>query len=146
MTRPGKRRFKRARVLASRKAGKALTEGQTLEAVVDHYLEKFDLLEASEGRRRVPDTAEVDSRYVPADVRRAVRRRDDDRCAVEGCECRVFLQFAHLVPHAMGGDRERKTLVRLCYRHHRWFDAGSLRLVGTAEEPRFLVVKEREPP
>ena len=48
--------FERARVIASRKAGRVLDRSQTFEAVVDHYLDSFDPLRKEDGTRRVgPD-------------------------------------------------------------------------------------------
>ena len=61
-------------------------------------------------------------RHVPADVRRAVRERDGDRCtftseAGKRCEERTGLEYDHIVPVARGGPSTVEN-VRLCCRAH----------------------------
>jgi hypothetical protein len=51
----------------------------------------------------------ADSRDIPAEVKRAVRRRDGDRCTFVSenghrCEARTRLEFDHVEPYARGGD------------------------------------------
>jgi hypothetical protein len=135
---PARDDFARARVIASRKADRPLTEGETLERVVDHYLLTFDPLRKKEASRRLPHTATVRGRYVPAQVQREVAARDGDRCAVPFCDHDMFLQNAHVQPHAEGGHREADNLLRLCSRHHRMLDEGRIRMVGPADAPTFL--------
>lgn len=130
--------FARARAIASRKAARALTPGEAFETVVDLYLDTFDPDRVSPGVRRLPHTELVEGRYVPADVRREVLARQHGRCAVPFCDHTIFVEFAHLVPHASGGHREADNLVLLCSVHHRYFDEGALFLRGTAARPRFF--------
>lgn len=121
--------FARARVLASREAGMSLTEGQTFALIVDRYLDSADERRRAPGSRRLgPTIGQPGDRYVPAAVRRAVLDRSDDRCEVTGCPHRVFLELAHIEPHAGGGSRETDNLVRLCHAHHTQFDAGCIRI------------------
>jgi hypothetical protein len=138
VSKKGRDDFARARAIASRKADRLLTDGETLERVVDHFLATFDPRRRREASRRLPHTAGVRGRYVPAQVQREVAARDDDRCAVPFCDHDIFLQNAHVVPHAEGGDREARNLLRLCSRHHRMFDLGQLRLLGSPEQPVFV--------
>jgi hypothetical protein len=140
----GRDDFARARTLASRKARRRLTEGETLEAVADHYLASFDPSRRRPGTRRSPHTSMVPGRYVPASVRRTLGERNGDRCAIPLCGHEVFLENAHVVPHAHGGDREAENLVRLCRRHHRMFDEGSLRMLGPPDRPRFVACDGRD--
>ncbi len=130
--------FARARAIASRKASRALTPGETFETVVGHYLETFDPDRVAPGTRRAPHTCLVEGRYVPASVRREVYERQNGRCAVPFCDNSIFVEMAHIVPHACGGHREADNLVLLCSRHHVYFDDGSLILRGTAAHPRFF--------
>ncbi len=63
------------------------------------------------------------SRHVPADVRRAVWRRDRGRCAfvgTEGHRCgeRAFLEFHHVQPHAAGGEATVANTQLRCRRHN----------------------------
>lgn len=130
--------FRRARAVASRRAGKALSNGETLESLADVYLSLYDIQRRPPGTRRLPDTTLVHGRYVPMAVKREVYERQGGRCAVPYCENDLFLDFAHLVPHAVGGSREADNLLLLCSAHHLWFDMGSIRLAGTAAKPTFL--------
>ena len=120
--------FQRAREVASQKAGRPLTEGQTLTRVVDFYLEKNDPMRKAGGTRRLGSTGGLPgSRYIPAAVRRAVLLRADGGCEVPGCTHRlVGLQFAHRRPHALGSGREVEDIGLLCGRHHTLYDAGRI--------------------
>src|SRR5688572_24958099 len=76
----GRDDLRRARSIASRKAERALTEGETVETAVDHYLRTFDPARRAAGSRRLPHTSTVAGRYVPRAVERTLRDRDGDRC------------------------------------------------------------------
>jgi hypothetical protein len=130
--------FERARVVASRKAERALSPGETFETIVDHYLDCFDEDRIGPGKRRVPHTSLVEGRYVPMATKREVFERQKGQCAVPLCDNTIFLQLAHLVPHASGGHREADNLLLLCTMHHFLFDHGDIRLEGTASSPRFF--------
>jgi hypothetical protein len=154
--------FDRARTIASRKAGKSLSEGQTLGVVVDDYLGRHDPMRQKPGKRRLPSTSEIKgSRTIPADVQRAIRKRAKDRCEIEGCVNDLFLEFAHVsLPHSAGGGREVGDLALLCHRHHTLLDAGEFRLEVDAagkvsrgrgseedeQEDRMLPLKRRDAP
>ena len=128
--------FRRARTVASRKAGKTLTDGQTLTAVVDFYLQKNDPLLQGAGTRRVgPTRDDPTSRYVPADVKRAVRQRSGDCCEIPGCNNAIHLEFAHCEPHRHGSGREAEDLAHLCSAHHLLYDAGIIDLTGKVLRP-----------
>jgi hypothetical protein len=67
------------------------------------------------------------SRHIPAEVRRAVWRRDLARCGFVGtngrrCRERAFLEFHHLKPHAVGGETT-VTNVQLRCRAHNGYEA-----------------------
>ncbi len=134
----GRDDFQRARTVASRKAGRALTPGETFEIVVDHYLDTFDVDRVTAGERRCPPTAQVNGRYVPMAVRREIFERQGHNCAVPFCMHTMFLEMAHLWAHASGGDREADNLILLCSTHHFFLDYGSITLVGTAAKPQFF--------
>jgi len=134
----GRDDFDRARIVASRRAGRSLTRGETLETVVDHYLDTFDENRVRPGERRCLPTEMVDGRYVPIAVRREIYERQGQRCAVPMCEHTTFLEKAHVVAHASGGDREADNLVLLCSLHHLFLDVGTISMSGTAAEPKFF--------
>jgi hypothetical protein len=90
------------------------------------------------------DTACVEGRYVPMAVRREIYERQGRRCAIPMCEHTLFLELAHVVPHASGGSREADNLILLCSSHHIMFDLGSFTLSGTAAQPVFLLKDGRD--
>jgi HNH endonuclease len=66
-----------------------------------------------------------DSRNVPADVDRAVSRRDEGRCAFiarngRRCNERRFLEFHHVVPYAAGGKPTVDNIQLRCRAHNRY--------------------------
>jgi len=69
---------------------------------------------------------------IPPAVRRAVMRRDRQRCAVPGCSNHRFLDVHHLDPLAEGGRHDPERMAVLCGSHHRAVHAGSLRIDGNA--------------
>jgi len=65
------------------------------------------------------------SRHIPAAVRRAVRKRDGDRCRYvdehgRRCSARDRLEFHHRHPFGMGGDHSPENLRLLCPVHNRY--------------------------
>ena len=136
--------FQRAREVASQKAARALTTGETFETVVDHYLDSFDVDRVAPGERRVEHTTHVAGRYIPMAVRREIYERQGHACAVPFCEHTLFLEHAHIVAHASGGSREADNLVLLCSLHHLFLDTGYLRLAGTAAKPLFFDDRGRD--
>lgn len=128
--------FRRARELASRRAGQWLTEGQTFALVVRRFVHAEDQRFVGEKRRRVAGTAgpvegRPRTRYVPAAVKRAVRERADDCCEVPGCSSATFLELMHVgVAHRDGGSREADNLALGCSTHHFLLDAGVIRFAG----------------
>jgi hypothetical protein len=138
-------KFDRACAIASRKEKRLLSEGQALVAISDHYLDSFDPARRGERPRPSPSpsTAERRGRHVPAAVEREIRARDGDRCALPFCDNEVFLENAHVLAYARGGNQESDNLVRLCSRHHAMFDAGRIRLVGPADSAEFTDAEGR---
>ena len=65
-------------------------------------------------------------------VRRAVLRRDGNRCAVPGCTHHRFLDVHHLDPVAEGGSDDPDRLITLCGAHHRQTHLGALGIAGDA--------------
>jgi len=66
------------------------------------------------------------SRYIPADVRHAVTKRDNGRCsyvAPDGTRCCETnnLEFDHRVPFALGGQSTVENLRLVCRGHNRMY-------------------------
>jgi hypothetical protein len=79
-------------------------------------------------RKTGPRPSNVRSRYVPAQVRRAVWERDQGRCTFVGsnghrCGSVRFLEFDHVDPFARGGKATVEGM-RLRCRAHNQFEAG----------------------
>jgi hypothetical protein len=77
------------------------------------------------------------SRHIPAEVRRAVWRRDLGRCAFVGtkgrrCAERGFLEFHHVRPYAAGGEATVKNIQLRC-RSHNGLEARAY--FGPAQSP-----------
>jgi hypothetical protein len=98
---------------------------RALDALI-HKLERTKLAATEMPRlnKRRPNT---NPRYIPAEVKRAVRERDGDRCTYVGtdgrrCEERRFLEFDHVLEVARGGQPTVEGL-RLRCRPHNQFTA-----------------------
>ena len=135
--------FDRARTVASRKASKALTSGETLGVIASFYLDACDPARVEPAARRMGSTDDIPGRSIPVEERRKIHARQGERCAVPFCGREIFLQVAHVIPHAYRGNREASNLLLLCGQHHQAFDEGLIRLVGTAEKPEFVDAQGR---
>ncbi|HVR76833.1 MAG TPA: HNH endonuclease [Acidimicrobiia bacterium] len=58
------------------------------------------------------------SRAIPPALRRAILRRDGNRCVVDGCDSRSRLQVHHVVPWSRGGATDPSNLIAVCWYHH----------------------------
>jgi hypothetical protein len=63
-------------------------------------------------------------------TRRAVLRRDHERCAAPGCRNALFLDIHHVEPRSEGGGNEADNLITLCGVHHRAAHRGELVVAG----------------
>jgi hypothetical protein len=69
---------------------------------------------------------------IPPAVRRLVRRRHGNRCAVPGCQSSRFLDLHHTRPRAEGGTHDPDHLILTCGSHHRAAHTGALVIGGDA--------------
>jgi len=100
-----------------------------LDAVLEHafdaaisQIEKRKLGATDRPRRARPSR---DPRHIPARVKRAVRERDQDRCAFVGdngkrCDARHGLEFDHVIPVARGGESTVANVRQLCRAHNQY--------------------------
>ena len=134
--------FVRCRELTVRQERRALTEGETIEIVCRDYVLRHDPVEAAKralAAGRVADASKPavrgrpgqPRRAMPAAERHALVLRDGDRCAIEKCDEKAFVENAHRVPHRSGGPAVAANEDRVCRRHHKAMDAGDLKAVGT---------------
>jgi len=98
-----------------------------IEAAVTEKLERLEAKRFAETKTPRKSLEETDtsasSRYMPAAVRRVVRRRDGDQCTfVDGhgrrCTERRGLEFHHDDPFGRGGDRTPQNIRLLCRAHN----------------------------
>lgn len=97
---------------------------------------------ASAKRSRASRPAAEGSRRIPANVRRAVWKRDAGQCAFRGAEGRCgergFLEFHHVVPYARGGAAMADNIELRC-RAHNQYEAEM-----AFGRQRFLIREHRE--
>lgn len=80
------------------------------------------------------------SRDIPAEIQRAVWRRDNGQCSFEGhsarCEERSFLEFHHLTPWIVGGQPSLTNIALRCRAHNQYEAASYFAPIRTAREVR----------
>jgi len=114
---------------------------QLLERALDELIAKQEKLRfAATDSPRAAGRPSRSQRYIPADMRREVRKRDDDRCTYVSpdghrCEERRFLEYDHKVPLARGGKTCVENL-RLRCRPHNQLEAERVFGAGFMEEKR----------
>jgi hypothetical protein len=154
VSRRGADDFQHCRDLLSDAARRRLSEGEAFEGICDDFLERHDrerrarrALERgkvadgsgsvgaalgppgrSSGER--PPIGKPRTRFTPAAEKHALILRQGDRCAVEGCENRSFLQDAHAVPYRLGGSNGARNKHRLCPHHHGLWDRALMKIAG----------------
>ena len=69
--------------------------------------------------------------------------RGADRCSVPFCDNKTFLENAHGVAKAEGGDQESANTSRDCSAHHTMVDSGQMQRRGTPQDPRYETVDGR---
>ena len=67
------------------------------------------------------ENSDDSSRYIPADIRRAVLVEADHACAIPTCQFPAT-EFAHIEPFAKVKKHEISNIVALCPNHHHMFD------------------------
>jgi len=82
------------------------------------------LFSATDRPRAAAPTASTASRDIPADVERAVWRRDQGQCSFEGphhrCEERAYLEYHHLTPWIVGGQPSVENIALRCRAHNEY--------------------------
>jgi hypothetical protein len=98
-----------------------------IEAAVTEKIERLEARRYGETKRPRKNLHDTDtsarSRYIPAAVKRVVRKRDGDRCTfVDGsgrrCTERRGLEFHHHDPFGRGGDHDPAKISLMCKAHN----------------------------
>jgi len=111
-------------------ASRVVQHRQRLERVREKRANKTEKKPCASPVRKLqlssPDRTKRPSRYIPADVRHAVERRDGGRCSYVSpdgtrcCETRN-LEFDHIKPFALGGESTVENLRLVCRGHNRMY-------------------------
>ncbi len=117
-------KLRRAQALLAHAApGGALPE--VFERALDALIERLEKRRyaATDRPRSRPARASTNPRHIPAEVKRAVRERDGDRCTFasadgQRCEERGLLEYDHVVPVACGGESTAANLRLRCRTHN----------------------------
>ena len=96
-----------------------------LDRALDLLVRDLERKKAAEvDRPRNLANPRTDSRHIPAEVRRAVWRRDGGRCAFTGaerrCDATAFLEFHHVMPFAAGGESSVENIQLRCRAHNQY--------------------------
>ncbi|HXH74517.1 MAG TPA: HNH endonuclease signature motif containing protein [Bacteriovoracaceae bacterium] len=103
------------RLLAKiKKLGWNQSELEVFEALLD---EKLRVIEITKSDRATADEDKV-SRYIPVETKREVLKRSGHKCEYPGCSERRNLQYDHIRPFALGGDRSPGNIRLLCFSHN----------------------------
>jgi len=86
---------------------------------------------ATAGRPGVEDVERT--RHIAERTTRDLIRVAGDRCWVEGCANRVFLERAHRHAFRANGSNDLGNLLHLCHEHHGGFDRGDWLLVRRSD-------------
>jgi hypothetical protein len=135
--------------------GHAIPTGDIKKALVEGLRDLVQRLEktkfaATSRPRASRGSANPGTRYVPAEVKRAVWERDEGRCTFvesggQRCQARTMLEFDHVQAFARGGEATVEGMRLLCRAHNQYaaeqtFGSGFMR---TKREVARLAAEER---
>ena len=139
LSRDALRDLERARQLVGRSKGTPVTESETVETVLAHYVEQKDpekKLErarkrADKGRKpqKCPKQGGRRRRFSEEAQRKTLEKAGGDQCVVDGCDCCDFLDNSHDEPRRHGGPHTAANADRYCKPHDRQRDAGEWKIV-----------------
>jgi 5-methylcytosine-specific restriction endonuclease McrA len=126
-------RFAKVRDLVSQSQGKSASVAETIEAMMDVYLQYRDPVEKAKraearktATRKDTDRSQERStgRFIPAAELHIVNLRDQRKCQQrmpDGSICGKtrWVQIHHIVELAKGGSNKAENLITLCSHHHR---------------------------
>jgi len=133
-----KEKLERVRDLESQRTANPVSIEETLDVLLDVYLESKDPVKRAERvlkKKGVNARASVTGHTnrvklsenrepIPASVRHRIQLRDGGQCAHvnasgERCESRRWLDIHHVRPWSEGGGNDLENLMTLCSAHHR---------------------------
>ena len=129
-------KLKRVQDLEAQRTGRAVGFEETLDALVDIYLESKDPVKrAARVLKRKTEVEPVTGQVnrlessgnrepIPAEIRHLVQLRDGGRCTHrdphgERCGNRRWVDVHHVRARSLGGENTPENLIVLCSAHHR---------------------------
>jgi 5-methylcytosine-specific restriction endonuclease McrA len=126
-------KLKRVQDLESQRTRRAVKLSETLETLVDLYLEKKDPVKKAERvlnrdadacvARHADQVKQPDTRSIPAKIKHQVQLRDGGQCTHthdgKRCESRRWLDVHHIILRSQGGTNALENLITFCSAHHR---------------------------
>jgi len=96
-----------------------------LDRALDALIREQEKQKLAACSRPRPRRSHANGRYVPAEIKREVHRRDGGRCTFVGdsghrCESRTRLEFDHVEPVARGGQTTTANLRLRCRAHNQY--------------------------
>ncbi len=112
--------LRRVQDLECQRTQRAVSLEEALKPLLIAHLEKHDpvkkaLRAKAKPRNQFPQET---SKAIPAAIKHAVVRRDQNRCQHPGCETSRWTELHHITPRAKGGRHTVENLVTLCSSHH----------------------------
>jgi hypothetical protein len=98
---------------------------EVLERALDLLIVKLEKARFAATDHPRPQREPARGRHIPAEVRRRVRQRDQDRCTFVSatghrCEARKYLEYDHIEPVARGGNSTVENLRLRCRTHNQY--------------------------
>ncbi len=122
-----------------------------LDRALDALIAQLEKRRCAETTRPGRRTSDGKSRYVPAEVKRAVWARDESRCTFVGtngerCDSRTRLELDHVTPVSRGGASTVGNLRLRCRTHNQYEAEQTLgeRFMNTKRERAAEAKRERE--
>ncbi len=144
------RKLERARELLSH-AIPDKNLAQVLDRALDALIAKLEKRRTGATTRPGRRTSDGKSRYVPAEVKRAVWARDGSRCTFVGtngqrCDSRTRLELDHVLPIAKGGAPTAGNLRLRCRAHNQYEAERALgeRFMNTKRDRAADAKRDRE--
>jgi hypothetical protein len=117
------KKLKRAQILLKNKRRKNLNLEESLNEILDGFLQKNDPLVVKKVPGPGQGNVKVLRRNLSKPLRKEICQRDNASCTYKGingkiCGSQSFLQIHHLRPWAQGGNHQPENLQTLCAAHH----------------------------
>ena len=100
-----------------------MSEAAILEALIDEKLKELELKVDSPKQRAPRPASATQTRYIPVSVKREILGRSKNQCEHKNkngtrCQERRNLEYDHVVPYALNGDRTAANIRMLCFSHN----------------------------